>query len=124
MIVPALAVLSAAVVLGLVAAVWYLRGIERSGLPPRWLALLHGAAGVAGAGLLLLALQGPTRGVAVGTAGFGAGAMALLAAAMLAGVAIAAAARRSANLCAATVAVHAGLAIAGYVMFLAWAVMG
>src|SRR5829696_527541 len=117
----ALLILSLAVVLGGVAALWDLRGPR--GRPPAWLGAIHAIIGIAGLGVLLIALQGPPRGVAYGVGGFGTMAAVVLSGALLAGVAIPVLARWRGRAPGVLAATHAGLAITGYVIFLAWALM-
>ena len=66
------------------------------------------------------ALQGPPRGVATGTAGFGTTAAVLFATAAIVGLGIVALSRRRAAVPGAAIAVHAAMAITGYVVLLAW----
>jgi hypothetical protein len=116
--------LSLAVTLGTVLALWHLRASEGRGGPPRMVGLLHGALGITGLAALILLLQGPRRGDAMGAGSFGVIAAALFASALVAGLAIPSLIRRSPPGAAITVVVHASLAIIAYVLFLAWASLG
>ncbi len=113
--------LSAAVIAGTVLALWHLRGNEAGSRPPPAAGLAHGAAGAAGLAALLLALQGPPRGVAAGAGSFGATAAWLFAAALLTGAAVLFRRRQGP---AVMMAVHAGVAVTGYVILLAWNALG
>jgi hypothetical protein len=81
--------------------------------------IVHGLIGIAGLWVLLLALQGSTRGAATGTGSFGMMAAALFAGAVLTGVIILIQRRIGV-----VTAIHAGMAIAGYVLLLAWNALG
>jgi len=111
------AVLSLAVVLGIVLAFLHLRPGARR--PPWQLGLLHGIVAIAGFALLLAALAGPPRGLLNGTARFGTMAEFLFAAALPMGLVVFAllyAGRRAGFL----IAVHATLAITGFVILAAY----
>lgn len=110
-----------AVTSGAVLAVLYLRGT--GGRKPI-LAILHGLVAAAGFGFLLVALQGPRRGDAMGVGSFGIVASVLLGIALVLGPFISISHRRSLAAGGAVIATHASLAIAGFVVFLAWASMG
>jgi hypothetical protein len=69
--------------------------------------------------LLLLALRGPARGVAVGAGSFGAVAAGLFAVALLTGIGLLLLRRKGV-----VMAIHAGIAITGYVMVMAWVALG
>jgi hypothetical protein len=116
--------LSLAVTLGIVLALWHLRTAEGRRGPPWLLGLLHGAVGVVGLAGLLLLLQGPPRGVAMGVGSFGITAAVLFGLAVAAGVSIPRMLRRSPQGAAVIIAVHAGLAITAYVLFVAWSSIG
>ena len=85
------------------------------------LALIHGAAGAIGLGLLLLALRGPRRGDAMGAGSFGLAAACLFTAALLLGLALPVVLKRASRLTGFGIATHASLAITAFVLFLAWA---
>jgi hypothetical protein len=97
----------------------YLRG-DRLSLA---IGIVHGVAGASGLGLLLLALQGPPRGEAMGVGSFGVTAAVLFGAALVLGLLILFLHRRP-RIAGVVVATHASLAIAAFVLFLAWASMG
>jgi hypothetical protein len=118
------AVLTLAVALGSVLALWHMRATEGRRGPPWLVGALHGVLGAGGLGALLLLLQGPRRGDAMGVGGFGTAAAVLFAAAAVAGVAVPLLIRRFPRGAGLTIAVHASLAITGYVLFLAWSAMG
>jgi hypothetical protein len=84
------------------------------------LGALHGAVGAAGLLLLLVALQGPRRGDAMGVGSFGIFAAALLAVALVLGVFMLLLLRRASPMAGFVIAVHATVAITGYVLLLAW----
>jgi hypothetical protein len=83
--------------------------------------IVHGVIGVAGLGLLVMALQGPRRGDAMGAGSFGLAASVLFGIALTMGLCIPLLATRSLRVTGAIIAAHASLAIAAYVLFLAWA---
>jgi hypothetical protein len=116
--------LSAAVTLGVVVALWHMRGSDSTGRPPWLVGVVHGVLGVAGLGALVLVLQGPRRGDAMGVGSFGTTAAVLFTAAVAAGLAVPVMTRRWPHAGAVAIAVHAGLAITAYVLFLAWSSMG
>ncbi len=119
MLLVALAILSVTVVLGIVLALLYLRG-----LPPHWMTgALHGVLGAAGLTTLVLALRGPPRGVLTGVASFGAIAAVLVAGALALGLGIAALVRRSRSV-GPVIVVHGALAITAYVLLLAYVSLG
>ena len=109
--------LTGAVALGLGLALNRLRG-EGPRRPA--LALLHGAFGLTGLGLLLAVLQGPRRGVAMGVGSFGMAAAVLFGIALLAGPAVPLLFRRAPGLSGLALAVHAICGISGFTLFLAW----
>lgn len=116
----AIIILSAAVLAGIVLVLLHLRGVS-----PHWIiGALHGAAGAAGLGALILALRGPPRGVLTGVASFGADAAVLAAGALAMGLGIVALARRSRRGVGLAIAVHATLAITAYVLLLAYVSLG
>jgi hypothetical protein len=109
------------VTLGVILAMLHLRGA--SGRKPT-LAVLHGLVGATGFGLLLIALQGPRRGDAMGVGSFGVTASVLFGAALAFGPFIPLSRRRSPLTTGVTIATHACLAIAGFVLYLAWVSVG
>ena len=106
----AFAVLSAAVLLGLLLAALYLRATDER-YPPWWLGAAHGAGGSIGFVALLLALRGPTRGVANGVGSFGLVAAAMLGFGLLVGVAIPVLWRTRHALPGGAIAIHAIIAV-------------
>jgi hypothetical protein len=84
-----------------------------------WVAALHGLLGLAGLGLLALALRGPARGVAQGMGSFGMIGAALIAAAALIGGSIFLKHRRAQH-AGALIGMHATLAIGGFVVLVAY----
>ena len=108
-------VLTVAVVLGVTLAIRYIRG-------GRWklVGIVHGLVGATGLGLLLLMLQGPRHGDAMGAGSFGIVASVLFAIALAFGLIIPPAAARSVRAAGAVIATHASLAITAFVLFLAW----
>lgn len=109
-------VLTFAVLAGSGLALWHLRGISR---PPLAVGIAHAAVGAAGLTLLLLALRGPARGVAVGVGSFGLVAAGLFGGALLTGVGLLLLHRKGV-----VMAIHAGVAITGYVLLMAWVSLG
>jgi hypothetical protein len=100
---------------------FHLRGTSQR---KRTLAILHGLAGATGFALLLIALQGPRRGDAMGVGSFGIAASVLFGAALALGPFIPFSLRRSPLTTGVTIATHACLAIAGFVLYLAWTSIG
>jgi hypothetical protein len=91
--------------------------------PPRTIpvtGMVHGAAGAVAVVLLLVALQGPRRGVHTGAGGFGWTAFALMALALAGGVTILTFHLRKRGAPVLLIAMHAMLGIAGGVMLSAW----
>jgi hypothetical protein len=80
----------------------------------------HGLIGAIGLGLLIIALQGPRRGDAMGVGSFGTVAAVLFAFALPLGPLIGLLARRAPRVAGLTVVTHASLAITAFVLFLAW----
>ncbi|MSO99978.1 MAG: hypothetical protein EXR07_02845 [Acetobacteraceae bacterium] len=99
-------------------ALHYLRG---KGARFRTLAVLHGLLGASGLCLLVLNLQGPRRGDAMGVGSFGTAAAVLFGAALLFGPFVALVKTRVAGL---ALAFHVTLAITGFTLFLAWISLG
>jgi hypothetical protein len=109
-------VLTLAVAAGSALALWHMRGLSR---PPLAAGIAHAAIGAVGLGLLLLALGGPPRGVAAGAGSFGTIAAGLFTVALLTGFLLLLLQRKGVIM-----AIHAGIAITGYVMVMAWALLG
>lgn len=103
--------------LGSLLAVGHLR---QAGTAPWPAGLLHGFLGLAGLGGLLLALQGPPRGLNDGTGSFGTVAAVLLAGAALIGVAVLLRHRLQGRPVGGLIGVHATLAIGGLAILLAY----
>jgi hypothetical protein len=116
--------LSLAVTVGIILALWHLRATDGKGGPPQMVGLLHGIVGVAGLGGLILLLQGPRHGDAMGAGSFGIVAAALFALALLIGLAIPSLTRRSPPGATIAIVVHASVAITAYVLFVAWSSLG
>lgn len=106
-----------AILLGLTLAGMFAHGTAY----PALLGWLHGALGVAGLLLLLLALRGPPRGVAIGAGKFGVIGAWLLAGALLFGLLMLRDRLRRRALPGLAVGIHATLAIAGFVMLVVYA---
>jgi hypothetical protein len=123
MLIAAFAVLAAAVLLGSMLAVMHLR-TDGAVAPSRTFAALHGLAAITGLGCLVLALRGPPRGLAQGTAAFGMIAAALLAAAALLGAAFLVARLRRRRLPGLLIGIHATLAVSGFVILTVYALAG
>jgi hypothetical protein len=85
--------------------------------------LIHGLTGTVALGMLILALQGPRRGDAMGAGSFGIFAAMLFGLALASGPLIRLLARRLPNAAGAIIATHASFAITAFVLFLAWASM-
>jgi hypothetical protein len=102
-------------------AIGQLRG---TGRPKLWLAAAHGLAALVGFLLLLLALRGPVRGAEAGAASFGKIAAVTLALAAVPGIALLVAHLRGRRLPGALLGVHAVLAISGFVVLLAYILVG
>jgi uncharacterized membrane protein len=85
--------------------------------------IVHGCTGAVGLGLLILVLQGPRRGDAMGAGSFGIFAAVLFSFALAIGPLIRLLARRLPNVTGAVIATHASFAITAFVLFLAWASM-
>jgi hypothetical protein len=112
--------LTAAVALGVTLALLYVRGTSpRSSV----VGLVHGLTGAVALGILILALQGPRRGDAMGVGSFGNFAAVLFGLALASGPLIRLLVRRLPNVAGAIIATHASFAITGFVLFLAWASM-
>jgi hypothetical protein len=128
MLTAAFIVLGLAVLLGSTLAVLHLRmptdaAASWPALP--WpVAAVHGLLGIGGLAGLLVALRGPPRGIAQGTASFGAIAAALFALAALAGGGILATHLRRKRRAGTLIGVHAALAISGFVIRAAYVLVG
>jgi hypothetical protein len=109
-------ILCAAVVIGTVLAIPYLRGA--SNRSPWPIGVAHGALGTAGLAALLPVLRRGLPPSAMGTAGLVSAAAMLLGGALLLGLVIGLRRRRPAGV---LVAVHASVAIAGFVVL--WTVV-
>jgi hypothetical protein len=106
------------VALGVTLALRYLRGGR---LPV--VGVVHGLVGAAGLGLLVAALQGPRRGVAMGVGSFGVVAAVLFGMALTLGLFIPLTVKGSPRVAGVVLAIHATVAITGFVLFLAWVSM-
>jgi hypothetical protein len=117
MLLTAFIVLGLAVLFGTALAVLHLR--TPSGATAPWQAA-HGLIGIGGLICLALALRGPPRGLAQGTASFGTIAVVLIALAALAGGGLLAARLRNRRPTGALIGVHAALAVSGFVILAAY----
>lgn len=114
----AFVILIAAVLLGSGLAVVHLASKQTVPLP-WWLGAVHGLIGLAGLGLLALALRGPVRGFTQGTTSFGAISAGFIGSAALIGLNILLRhwrGKRAGGL----IGVHATLAITGFVVLTAY----
>jgi hypothetical protein len=111
--------LTAAVVLGVTLALQYLRGRR-----VRIVGLVHGLVGAGGLLLLVIALQGPRRGDAMGVGSFGTAAAVLFSIALALGLVFAVLRAFTPRLAGIVIATHASAAITAYVLFLAWVSIG
>ena len=104
--------------LGVALALRYLRG-------GRWpvIGVVHGLFGAAGFGLLVIALQGPRRGDAMGVGSFGIAASVLFGMALTLGPFIPLLMNRTPRAAGLLMAAHATIAITAYVLLLAWVSM-
>lgn len=84
----------------------------------------HGLAGLIGLGLLVLALDGPPRGVATGTGNFGLAAASLIGVGALFGLLLPSLSRNGVRGVTIVMAIHGGLAITGFTLLLAWVGLG
>jgi hypothetical protein len=85
-----------------------------------WPGVLHGVLGLAGLGVLLLALRGPARGIEAGAGSFGLVAAVLVGLAALAGLTVFVTRLRRRTPSTVALGVHATFAIAGVVMLAAY----
>jgi hypothetical protein len=106
------------VALGVTLALRYLRG-------GRWsaIAIAHGIFGAFGLGLLIVALQGPRRGDAMGVGSFGIAASVLFGLALALGPFFSLLMKRTPRVAGLVMATHATVAITAYVLLLAWVSM-
>ena len=97
-----------------------LRSIRGGG---RWpvFGIIHGLIGAAGLGSLVVALQGPRHGDAMGVGSFGVAAAVLFGIALVFGPFIPLSMKRTPRLAGLLIATHATLAITAFVLLLAWA---
>jgi hypothetical protein len=119
MLIAAFVILGIAVLLGAVLAVLHLRtdGAAR----PRWqLAALHGFFAIAGLGCLVLALQGPPRGLDQGAGSFGIIAAALITLAALLGAGFLVARFCKMRIAGILIGIHATFAVSGFVILAAY----
>jgi hypothetical protein len=123
MVLLAFVLLLIAAMLGTVLAALHLRTLP-SRPPGPALGALHGLLGLAGLGVLLLALRGPPRGEALGVGNFGRIAAVLLAAALLAGVGVLVARLRYRRVPGLVIGVHATIAVSGVVILAAYTLIG
>ena len=110
-------VLLAAVLLGTVLAILYLRG---GAAPPASLAILHGVTGIGGLACLGLSLDGPSRGLDQGAASFGAISAVLMMLAALCGIGVLLMHRVKRRRAGALIGLHASLAVSGFVVLAAY----
>lgn len=120
----ALAVIALGIVvlLGGALAIQIMRAPTRP--PSRALAWLHGIAALISYGMLIVALQGPPRGIATGTQSFGVVAAVLLLLAALLGVLSLVLHWRRRRMPGIAIGVHASVAIAGYVILAVYLLVG
>jgi hypothetical protein len=117
----ALALFSAAVLIGIAIA---LRFLANTRPPSRAIAAVHGLFGVAGLAVLAYALiAGVSRGDQYGTASFGPVAAVMAGLAVVLGLAMALVARRTTRHLGVLIGVHASIAIFAYVLLLAYVLL-
>jgi hypothetical protein len=114
-LIAAIVVLTVAFGLGLWLGCLYML-VERPPGRLTWIGGLHGAAGTAGVGVLLLALHGPPQGVRLGAGPFGKIAGALLVAALAGGLTVLTTHMRKRPVSVGLVALHGTFAIMGYTL--------
>jgi hypothetical protein len=110
-------ILATAVLLGSGLAFMHIRAAK---IPPWPVGALHGVLGASGLGVLVLALQGPTRGVQYGVSPFGPAAAFLAALALLIGLVVLLLARRFRRATAVAIAVHSTIAVTAFVLLSAY----
>lgn len=110
-------ILAAGVVLGSGLAFMHIRAAK---IPPWPVGALHGALGAAGLGVLILALQGPARGVEYGVSSFGPVAAYLAALALFLGLIVLLLARRFKRATGLAIAVHSTIAVTAFVLLSAY----
>jgi hypothetical protein len=124
MLVTAFTILGVVVLLGSVLAVLHLR-MNGVGPPPPWpLAALHGLLAIGGLCCLALALRGPPRGLAQGTASFGTIAAVMFTLATLIGSGLLAARVIKRRIAGVLIGVHATFAVGGIVILAAYVFAG
>ncbi len=116
MLLIAFALLSLAVLLGMVLATWHLWATEGGALPPFAFGLTHGIIGAAGWTVLAWALLGGNRPVGA----FGWDGLALLGGALGVGIAIPLLARTRGRGVGVSLALHGSVAVIGYVILVAY----
>ncbi len=84
----------------------------------------HGLAGLIGLGLLVISLEGPPRGEATGTSGFGLAAASLIGVGALFGLMLPSLSRNGIRGVNVVIVIHGALAITGFTLLLAWAGLG
>jgi hypothetical protein len=123
MLTVAFVILGAAVLLGSVLAVLYLR--TEGAVPAPWpLAALHGLVAVGGLFCLALALRGPLRGVEQGTSSFGIIAVTLIGSAAFIGVGSLVTHLLKRRLPGILIGIHATLAVGGVAILAAYVFVG
>ncbi len=85
-----------------------------------WVGIVHGVAGAAGLGLLVVVLQGPRHGDKTGVGSFGAVAAVLFGLALAIGPFVPLLMKRTPRFAGLLIAAHATVAITAFVLFLAW----
>lgn len=123
MLIAAFVALGFAVLVGSMLAILHLR-TEGAVTPPWPLAALHALLAIGGFVCLLLALRGPPRGLATGTAFFGVIAAALIATAALIGGGIIAVHLLGRRLSEMLIGVHATIAVGGFIILAAYLFAG
>jgi hypothetical protein len=122
-LIAAFVILSVAVLLGIVLAVQHLR--SAGAVVSAWvLAGIHGLLAIGGFGCLLLALGGPPRGLATGTASFGKIAAVLIALAALVGGVILTTHFLKRQIPGIMIGIHATLAVSGFVFLATYILLG
>ncbi len=123
MLVATILVLGAAVLVGSVLALQYLRTVEAPNTP--WpLKALHGLLGIAGLCMLALGLRGPPHGLDQGVGSFGIIAASLLTLAALVGVVLLAVNILKRRLAGVMIGIHATIAVTGFVVLAAYVFAG